>query len=83
MAQGAALAVEDALVLADLLTAGSVDQALAGYEQRRKPRVAWVQEQTHRRDRTRNLSPAIRNLVLRLAAERIFRSNYRPLRDLP
>jgi hypothetical protein len=45
--------------------------------------VAWVQEQTHRRDRTRSLPPVIRNLTLRLAAERIFKSNYEPLRDLP
>jgi 2-polyprenyl-6-methoxyphenol hydroxylase-like FAD-dependent oxidoreductase len=84
MAQGAAMAVEDALVLAELLTADQpVDQALAGYEQRRKARVEFVQEQTHRRDRTRSLPPAVRNLTLRLAAERIFRSNYGPLRDPP
>jgi 2-polyprenyl-6-methoxyphenol hydroxylase-like FAD-dependent oxidoreductase len=84
MAQGAAMAVEDALVLADLLTADQpVEQALAGYEQRRGARVAFVQEQTHRRDRARSLPPAVRNLTLRLAAERIFRSNYLPLRDLP
>jgi 2-polyprenyl-6-methoxyphenol hydroxylase-like FAD-dependent oxidoreductase len=84
MAQGAAMAVEDALVLAEMLSADqAVEQALAGYEQRREARVAWVQEQTHRRDRTRNLPPVVRNLTLRLAAERIYRSNYRPLRDLP
>jgi len=84
MAQGAAMAVEDALVLAETLAADQpIDRALAGYEHRRKPRVAWVQEQTHRRDRTRNLAPVVRNVTLRLAAERIFRSNYGPLRDLP
>ena len=84
MAQGAAMAVEDALVLAELLTADqSIEQGLAGYEDRRKARVTWVQEQTHRRDRTRSLPPIVRNLTLRLAAERIFRSNYAPLRDLP
>jgi len=84
MAQGAAMAVEDALVLAEMLTADqSMDRALAGYEHRRKGRVAWVQAQTHRRDRTRNLAPMVRNVTLRLAAERIFRSNYGLLRDLP
>ena len=84
MAQGAAMAVEDVLVLAELLAAEQrLDRALAGYEERRKARVAWVQEQTHRRDRTRNLPPIVRNLTLRLAAERIFRSNYGPLRELP
>ena len=84
MAQGAAMAVEDGLVLAELLGAGQpVEQALAEYGRRRRPRVAFVQEQTHRRDRTRSLPAFVRNLTLRLAAERIFRSNYEPLRALP
>ena len=81
MAQGAALAVEDALVLAELLATQPVDRALTAYKERRKARVAWVQEQTHRRDRTRSLPPVIRNLTLRLAAERIFKSNYGPLQS--
>jgi 2-polyprenyl-6-methoxyphenol hydroxylase-like FAD-dependent oxidoreductase len=84
MAQGAAMAVEDALVLAETLAADQpLERALAGYEHRRKARVAWVQEQIHRRDRTRHLAPMVRNLTLRLAAERIFRSNYGPLRAVP
>ncbi len=84
MAQGAAMAVEDALVLAEMLTADvAVDSALAGYVERRQARVTWVQEQTQRRDRTRSLPSVVRNLTLRLAGERIFRSNYGPLRDLP
>ena len=84
MAQGAAMAVEDALVLAELLTADqSVEQALAGYEQKRRARVEWMQEQTRRRDRTRSLPALVRNLTLRLAAERIYASNYRPLLDPP
>ena len=83
MAQGAAMAVEDALVLAAMLSEVPLDQALADYEHRRRARVTWVREQTHRRDRTRNLAPMVRNVTLRLGAERIQRSNYGPLRDLP
>jgi 2-polyprenyl-6-methoxyphenol hydroxylase-like FAD-dependent oxidoreductase len=84
MAQGAAMALEDALVLADVLaTSNLLEQALAEYERRRSFRVGWVQEQTHRRDRTRSLPPMARNLTLRLAGERIFHSNYRPLREPP
>jgi 2-polyprenyl-6-methoxyphenol hydroxylase-like FAD-dependent oxidoreductase len=84
MAQGAAMAVEDALVLAELLTANrSVPQALDEYERRRRERVAWVQAQTHRRDRTRSLPGPVLRLVLRLAGERIFRSNYAPLKEVP
>lgn len=84
MAQGAAMALEDALILADLLVeAGDVAGALESFEARRSSRVRWVQEQTHRRDRTRSLPGVVRNLTLRLAGGRIFESNYRPLRARP
>jgi 2-polyprenyl-6-methoxyphenol hydroxylase-like FAD-dependent oxidoreductase len=87
MAQGAAMALEDGLILADLLACGGTDgpaavrvgRALAAFEARRAPRVAWVQEQTHRRDRTRSLPALVRNLALRLAGRRIFASNHAPL----
>ena len=84
MAQGAAMALEDALVLADVLaTSQDIEQALTEYQRRRPTRIAWVQDQTHRRDRTRNLPPIVRNLTLRLLGERIYHSNYRPLRERP
>lgn len=84
MAQGASMAVEDALALAEVLASGRrLDASLAAYEARRARRVQWVQEQTHRRDRTRNLAPAIRNCVLRLAGKRIFKANNRPLVEDP
>jgi 2-polyprenyl-6-methoxyphenol hydroxylase-like FAD-dependent oxidoreductase len=84
MAEGAAMAVEDALVLAELLdVADTVDQALAGYQQRRAPRVGWVQRQTHRRDRLRGLPAPVSQLTLRRAGERIWRAGYRPLWERP
>jgi len=84
MAQGAAMALEDALVLADALaTSQDTYEALTEYRRRRAARIAWVQAQTHRRDRTRSLPPILRNMTLRLAGERIYHSNYRPLRDPP
>jgi FAD-dependent urate hydroxylase len=80
MAQGASLAFEDALVLAGCVRdAATVGQALAAFVARRSPRTGWVRAQTHRRDRTRDLPPALRNLTLRALGRRIFRSNYRPL----
>jgi FAD-dependent urate hydroxylase len=80
MAQGASLAFEDALVLAACLRdAATVPDALAGFVARRSSRTGWVRAQTHRRDQTRNLPPALRNLTLRALGQRIFRSNYRPL----
>ena len=84
MAQGAALAFEDALVLADSLRqAGSVPEAVAAFVARRQPRAGWVRAQTHRRDRTRNLPPLVRDPVLRAFGQRIFRSNYQPLLASP
>ncbi len=84
MAQGAAMALEDALVLAEALTAGQpVEATLAEFERRRRPRVGWVQKQTRRRDKIRGLPGPIRNLGLRAAAGRITAANYRPLRVRP
>jgi 2-polyprenyl-6-methoxyphenol hydroxylase-like FAD-dependent oxidoreductase len=80
MAEGASLAFEDALVLAACLRdATTVERALAAFVARRSPRTGWVRAQTHRRDRTRDLPPALRNLTLRTLGRRIFRSNYSPL----
>lgn len=84
MAQGAAMALEDAWVLADLVRSDqSIESVLATFQAQRRQRVSWVQGQTHRRDRTRRLPSTIRNFTLRLAGERIFASNYRPLRSMP
>jgi FAD-dependent urate hydroxylase len=84
MAQGAAMALEDCLVLAECLAAaGGIPEALARFQARRRPRTQWVLAQTHRRDRARNLAPALRNLLLRKWGRNIFHANYRPLLDLP
>jgi 2-polyprenyl-6-methoxyphenol hydroxylase-like FAD-dependent oxidoreductase len=84
MAEGASLAMEDALVLAETLASGqALPDCLAAFERRRADRVAWVRAQTHRRDRMRQLPPLVRNWVLRAAGARIVKANYRPLRDAP
>jgi 2-polyprenyl-6-methoxyphenol hydroxylase-like FAD-dependent oxidoreductase len=84
MAQGAAMAFEDGAVLARCLTdLGTVQDALEAYVARRLPRIRWVQDQTHRRDKIRSLPAPVRNLSLRLAGEKIYRSNYEPLMSEP
>lgn len=84
MACGVALAVEDALVLAELVGEGEpVAAVLARFQQRRAARVRWVRAQTDRRDRLRGLPVVVRNAFLRFAAERTYHANYRPLLDLP
>jgi FAD-dependent urate hydroxylase len=82
MAEGAAMALEDALVLAECLRRlETIPAALSAFEARRRPRTDWVRAQTHRRDRTRYLPTVVRNAVLRAFGRRIFGSNYRPLLD--
>jgi FAD-dependent urate hydroxylase len=84
MAEGAAMALEDGLVLAECLSSGrSIAQAVEGFQARRRPRTQWVLSQTHRRDRTRNLPPALRHLVLRKWGRKIIHANYRPLLEIP
>jgi FAD-dependent urate hydroxylase len=84
MAQGAAMALEDALVLTDCLRRiPAIPDAIAAFEARRRPRTEWVRAQTHRRDHTRYLPPTIRDNVLRFLGRRIFHANYRPLLDQP
>ncbi|MET9481734.1 FAD-dependent monooxygenase [Streptomyces sp. NPDC006638] len=88
MAQGGAMALEDVLVLAELLggaaRAGAaartdIGAVLAAYQARRADRVRWVLGQNQRRDKARNLPTPLRNLTLRIAGERLFKANHAPL----
>jgi 2-polyprenyl-6-methoxyphenol hydroxylase-like FAD-dependent oxidoreductase len=84
MAQGAAMALEDAVALAEELgRARDVPAALAAYESRRRGRAAWVLDQSHRRDQARYLPRPLRHAVLRWGADAIFRRNYGPLVTAP
>jgi FAD-dependent urate hydroxylase len=84
MAQGAAMALEDALVLGHCLhDIEPIPYALATFEARRRPRTDWVRAQTHRRDHTRYLPPTVRDNVLRVFGRSIMHANYRPLLDDP
>jgi 2-polyprenyl-6-methoxyphenol hydroxylase-like FAD-dependent oxidoreductase len=80
MAEGASMAMEDALVLADALaTSTDVDTALASFRARRTKRVEHVQHTTHRRDRLRYLPPLVRRTIMGVAGQRTFRAHYGPL----
>ena len=84
MAEGASMALEDALVLARMLgTPGSTDEALSAFSERRRPRIRWVQQRTHNRDRVRTLPAPLRNLALKIAGTRLYRRDYQPLLDEP
>jgi 2-polyprenyl-6-methoxyphenol hydroxylase-like FAD-dependent oxidoreductase len=81
-AQGAALAVEDALVLADLLAVGG-DWADVGaeYERRRRPRVTHVQNMTDWSSRVVRLPGWLRDAISPLVGPRSYRDTYGPLRQ--
>jgi len=82
MAQGAGMAIEDAIALADSLAgASSIDLALDRYYKRRKARVEWVQKQCHARDKLRMAPNAVRNLLLRHVGNALYRRSYEPLTE--
>jgi 2-polyprenyl-6-methoxyphenol hydroxylase-like FAD-dependent oxidoreductase len=84
MGEGGCMAMEDALVLADVLRkADSVKSALEAYVRRRRPRAGWVQEQSRAAAQAWVLPPAIRNAVLRERGDQMFRDRYRPLIPAP
>jgi 2-polyprenyl-6-methoxyphenol hydroxylase-like FAD-dependent oxidoreductase len=84
MAEGASMALEDALVLTHMLTThGSLAEALSAFVERRRARIRWVQQRTHRRDRIRTLPVPLRNLALRVAGTALYQRDYRPLFEEP
>jgi len=84
MAEGASMALEDALVLARMLrTHGSPEESVSAFIERRRPRIHWVQQRTHRRDRVRRLPARLRNVALEIWGARLYRRDYQPLLDEP
>ena len=82
MAQGASLAIEDAIVLAsELADTPCVDTALSRYERRRKGRVDWVHRQCSSRDTMRRLPRRLRNALLRFSGPHLYRRSYGRLRE--
>ena len=80
-AQGAALAVEDALVLADLLASRpDWDDLGPEYERRRRPRVTHVQTMTDRLSRAAALPGWLRDTLVPVVGPRTYRETYGPLR---
>jgi salicylate hydroxylase len=71
LAQGAAMAIEDAAVLADALakTPADPERALRAYEKERRPRTARIQQAARRNGRIYHLAgplALLRNLVMRV-----------------
>ncbi len=80
-AQGAALGMEDAISLGDLLSSSpDIPATLAAFEALRRPRVAHVQRMTDRMSRAARLPPLLRNMLLPFLGPRSYRQTYEPLR---
>jgi FAD-dependent urate hydroxylase len=84
MGQGGSLAMEDALVLAEVLhTAASVERALEIYVARRRPRVDWVAQQSREIATNFRLPPAVFAAALRERGDQEMHERYRPLVPAP
>ncbi len=80
-AQGAAMALEDALALVGLLGVSSDWTGVgAEFDRLRRPRVAHVQAATDRMSRLARLPGPLRDLVAPLLGPRAYRAAYEPLR---
>ena len=78
------MAIEDAVVLAELLQAcESPEGALDAYVRRRRPRVDWVQAQSKTLGRNALLPAAMRDSVPRQHGAQQFRDRYAPLLSAP
>ncbi len=84
MGEGGCMAMEDSIVLAEVLsTAETVEEALEGYVRRRRPRADWVQDQSRAVMRAMALPSAVRNAALRERGDQMFRNRYQPLIPVP
>lgn len=82
-AQGAALALEDALVLADLLSKRSDWNGIADdYEQQRRQRVEHVQAATAKTSKAARLPYVLRCAVLKMTGTKMYGNAYGPLRSI-
>ena len=80
MGQGGCMAMEDAYVLAEeLRSAPAVEQALAAYVERRRPRVKWVQQQSMATADALRMPPTVRNPAIRERGDQMQRARFEPL----
>jgi len=83
MGQGGCMAMEDASVLADMLSAGRGDGVLDSFVARRRPRVSWVQQASRAVGEMLGLSPTVRDRILRERGVSGFHDRFRSLTPTP
>jgi 2-polyprenyl-6-methoxyphenol hydroxylase-like FAD-dependent oxidoreductase len=82
-AQGAAMALEDALVLASVIGAVALGDVGAELERLRRHRVEHVRKATDKMSRLARLPGPVRTLCAAVLGPRAYRDAYLPLRDPP
>ncbi len=81
-AQGAALAIEDAIVLARLVAESGSPQAVGPeFERRRRARVMGVQDATDRMSKLARMPIRVRDIAAHFLGQRAYRAAYGPLRE--
>lgn len=84
MGQGGCMAMEDALVLAEVLRwERTLERALDAYVTRRRPRTDWVQQKSRAAMQAWLLPPAVRNSALRERGDQTMHDRFGPLKSLP
>ena len=84
MGQGGSMALEDTLVMAELLhDTRQVQTAMEAFVARRLARVGWVQHQSRAAGEIFGAPPAVRNVALRQNGEAAFYRRFRPLTSPP
>lgn len=83
MAQGGALAIEDALVLARLLEEIDWSKTAEIFTETRTARVDWVRKRNRRREKLAKLPFFIANIGTRLTGKKSWTADYAPLREPP
>jgi 2-polyprenyl-6-methoxyphenol hydroxylase-like FAD-dependent oxidoreductase len=84
MGQGGCMAIEDAVVLAELLAVSpTLEAALDAYTPRRRPRVDWVQAQSDALGESVLLPVAVRDAAIHERGAQAFRDRYTPLLGAP
>jgi len=82
--QGGCMAMEDAVVLAEVLSsAHSIESALDAYVEGRRPRVGWVRQQSRAVGESVSLPARTRDAALRERGGQMFRQRFTPLLAAP
>lgn len=80
MTEGGCMAMEDGLVLAEVLRSEeSVEGALEAYVRRRRPRTDWVQQQSRVAAQSWVQPSRVRNAAFRERGDRMFRERFQAL----